>query len=339
MGINWLEALPKVELHLHLEGAIPLDALWVLIEKYGGRRDVSSLAALEERFAFRDFEHFIQTWVWKNSFLREYEDFTFISERIAEHLKSQNIRYVEAFYSPGDFVRHGLTPQGLTGAIRQGLERHTPQIRVNLIADLIRDFGPEKGDRWLSELLEVRDLGLIGIGIGGSEQHFPPEVYRPVFERAQKFGLHSTAHAGEVAGSSSIWGAIKALKVDRIGHGTRAFEDERLIEYLIETQLPVEMCPISNVRTGVVATVASHPIRSFFEKGMLVSVNTDDPAMFHTSLVAEYQALVDELGFTPEEIKQLVKNGIHSAWCDEDTKSVLLDEVTKAALPIAAHDR
>jgi adenosine deaminase len=295
--VEALKRLPKVELHLHLEGAIPLDTLWEIIKKYGGASDVGSVTDLEARFQYQDFPHFIETWIWKNGFLREYDDFTFFASQIAADLAHQNIRYVEAFYTPGDFAQHGLEPQRITEAIRTGLREHDDKVAIQLIADLNRDFGPDQGARWLEEIAEVQELGVIGIGIGGSEQRFPPEPYREVYERARQLGFHTTAHAGEAAGPDSIWGALRALKVERIGHGTRAIEDRKLLEHLKEEQIPLETCPISNVRTGVVAEVTQHPIRHYYDQGLLVSVNTDDPKMFNTSLEEEYAQLIERLGF------------------------------------------
>jgi adenosine deaminase len=320
---DWYERVPKVELHLHLEGAIPLPALWELVKKYGGDPTVPDPAALQRRFAYRDFPHFIETWVWKNQFLREYEDFTFIAEAVAADLASQNIRYAETFYSPPDFARHGLKTQELTRAIRMGLDR-VPEITVNLVTDLVRDFGPRKAAVTLVEVAEVRDLGVIGIGIGGSEHDFPPEPFRQVYEQARKYGFHTSAHAGEAAGPQSVWGAIQALMVDRIGHGTRAGEDPTLLDYLVEKLIPIEMCPISNLRTGVVASIAQHPIREYFERGLLVTVNTDDPKMFGNSLAIEYQVLVDCLGFSIDQVRRLILNGIQASWLPAVQKTDLI---------------
>jgi len=319
--------MPKVEIHLHLEGAIPLSALSELVQKYGGGSELGSISALEERFRYRDFSHFIETWQWKNGFLREYEDFTFVADLIAEDLARQKIRYVEAFYSPGDFACHGLEAQLLTEAIRAGLDAHDGEITVNLIADLVRDFGPYRGMKWLHEIAEVSNLGVLGIGIGGSEREFPPEAYEEVYEEARRLGFRTMAHAGEAAGPASIWGAIRTLRVDRIGHGTRAIEDPNLVSFLKKTRTPIEMCPISNLRTGVVADLKDHPIRKFFEEGLLVSVNTDDPKMFGTSLETEYAALVDTMAFERADILKLVENAIRSAWCDESTKNNLMSEL------------
>ncbi len=337
---TWFERIPKVELHLHLEGAIPHEALWQLVQKYGGDPSVPTLETLREKFEYRDFLHFVDAWLWKNQFLREYEDFSFIAKAVAQDLKQQNIRYVEAFYSPADFARHGLKTQELTEAIRHGLSQ-VPGIEVALVADLIRDFGPERAAVTLAEVNEVKHLGVIGIGIGGLEQDFPPEPFAAVYEQARQLGFYTSAHAGEVAGAQSIWGAIRSLHVNRIGHGTRAEEDESLLDYLAQHRIPLEMCPLSNLRTGVVPSLEAHPIRRYFERGILVTVNTDDPKMFNNSLAQEYQLLEEKLGFSRSDIQTLILQGIESAWLSEDQKqplittfrndAVWLDEVAQTA--------
>ena len=319
---NWLVGLPKVELHLHLEGAIPLPALWELIKKYGGDPDAPSLQALQDRFRYQDFPHFLDMWMWKQGFLRDYEDLTFIAEAVARDLAAQNIRYVEAFYSPPDLFGNCMHTQTITEAMRKGLDR-VPEIEVKLIADLVRHLGPERGRLTLREVNEVKSQGILGIGIGGAEHLAPPAPFAKVYEEARRLGFHTTAHAGEAAGAESVWGALNDLKVERIGHGTRAVEDPQLVETLAERQLPVEMCPISNLRTGVTNDIRQHPIRSFFEKGLLVSVNTDDPKMFNNTLVDEYSLLMEALDFTPAEIQTLVINAIRSSWLPEGRKQTM----------------
>jgi len=320
---DWFERVPKVELHLHLEGAIPYPALWELVQKFGGDPEVPNLEALNRQFAYRDFPHFIETWVWKNGFLREYDDFTFLAEAVARDLAAQNIRYVEAFYSPSDFARHGLKTGQLTEAIRAGLGR-VPEIEIALIADVVRDSTIARAAATLQEVNEVKALGVIGIGLGGSEQKFPPEPFKPVFEQARRLGLRVTAHAGEAAGAESIWGAICALGAERLGHATRAWEDEKLLDYLAEKQIPLEMCPLSNVRTGVVSSIDQHPIRRYFERGMLVTVNTDDPKMFNNSLAEEYRLLETRLGFSRAEVRTLILNGIRASWLADERQQALL---------------
>jgi len=321
----WFERLPKVELHVHLEGAIPHPALWELLQKYGGDPALPSRESLAGKFVYRDFPHFLQTWTWMNGLLREYEDFEFVAEEVAKELAQQNVRYAEVFYSPGDFAPAGLEPQRLTEAIRRGLRR-VPDVEVALVADLVRNYGPERGARTLACVSEVRSLGVIGVGIGGSEHQFPPEAFAPVFRLARELGFRTSAHAGEAAGSESVWGAIRALEVDRIGHGTRAVEDPSLIDYLAEKKVPVELCVLSNVRTAIVPEVARHPARIYYDRGIPLSINTDDPKMFGTSLAEEYLALHRHLGFSRVDILRLIEQGIETSWLPEQRKRDLLGQ-------------
>ncbi len=320
--MDWFERVPKTEIHLHLEGAIPHAALWQLVQKYGGDSSVKKFSDIQARFEYQDFPHFLDTWAWKNGFLREYEDFEFIATAVAHNLLGQNIRYVELFYSPSDFARHGLRTQRLTEAIRAGLEQ-VSGIEVALVADLVRDYGPEQATLTLREVQEVRDLGVVGIGLGGAEHKYPPELFERVFHTARKLAFRTTAHAGEGAGAESVRRAIAELRLDRVGHGVRANEDEELLELLAATRIPLEMCPISNIKTGVVTALDQHPIRNFFERGILVTVNTDDPEMFGNTLAQEYSLLEQECGFSRSQTRQLILNGIEASWMPPDRKQVM----------------
>jgi adenosine deaminase len=326
--MSWHDEIPKVELHVHLEGAVPLPALFELIEKYGGDPSVPDAAALGERFRFRSFRQFIDAWEWKNSYLREYEDFSFIAERTARAMAGQNILYAEMFFSPSIFARRGLAVQDLTRAVRAGLSR-VPGIDIALVADLVRDYGPASERATLAALGEVRELGVIGVGVGGSEDGFPPAPFAGVFEDARRLGFRTTAHAGEAAGPSGIRSAVRDLKVERIGHGTRAGEDPKLADELVRRRIPLEMCPGSNVRTGVVRRLAEHPVRGYFEAGMVVTVNSDDPSMFETSLAEEYRGLERECGFSREEIRGLVLAAVASSWLSEERKASLAAAVLR----------
>lgn len=322
--MSYLQRLPKVELHLHLEGAIPLPSLWQLIQKYGGDPEVPDVEALESMFRYQDFAHFLEIWVWKNRFLREYEDFSFVAAEVARDLASQNVLYAEVSYSPGDYRRQGLGAQRITEAIRKGL-RDVPEIEIALITDLIRDHGPERGQATLEAIREVReDFGVVGVGIGGSEHLFPPEPFASVYDRARALGFHTTAHAGEARGAESIWGAVNVLRVDRIGHATRAIEDPALVDHLAEHRIPLELCVLSNLRTAVIPCVAAHPARTYFQREIPLSINTDDPKLFSSSLAEEYLVLQTELGFSRKDIHRVVEQGFLSSWLPEERKKVLL---------------
>jgi adenosine deaminase len=326
--LTWYDRVPKVELHVHLEGAIPHAALFALIEKYGGDSSVSDISALAKRFEYRDFPQFIEAWSWKNQFLREYEDFTHIAELTARDMAKQGIRYAEVFFSPSLFVRRGLAVQEVTQAVRSGLSR-VSEIEIALVADLVRDYGTESEMETLAQLREVQGLGVVGIGIGGSEHEFPPAPFKELYEEARSFGFHTNAHAGEAAGTDSIWDAIRELEVERIGHGTIAWQDPELVEYLVEHRIPLEMCPMSNVRTNVVRSLREHPIRQYFDAGIVVTVNTDDPKMFQTSLASEYRLLGVECGWTKPEICRLILSAIESSWLSDERKTSLAAEFRK----------
>ncbi len=180
------------------------------------------LDALISRFQYSDFPHFIETWLWKNQFLREYDDLTFIAQAVAQDLARQNIRYAEMFFSPPDFFRKGLQTQRITEAVRKGLE-NVPEIEVALVADLVRDFGPERAAITLQEINEVKHLGVIGVGIGGSEQDYPPEPFEAVFAQARELGFHTDAHAGEAAGLGKYLGSDPFPK----GGADRAWDARR----------------------------------------------------------------------------------------------------------------
>jgi adenosine deaminase len=325
--LPWLETLPKAELHLHLEGAIPLEALLQLIEKYGGDASVKTLEDLKSRLTYNDFPAFIDAWLWKNAFLREYDDFAFIAEAAARELARRNIRYAETFFSPARFAAHDLSLAGMADAIRRGLDR-VNGVEVWLIADLVRDLGPESGARTVAEADEAREFGIVGIGIGGSEHRFPPEPYAALYEDARRRDFKTGAHAGEAAGAESVRRVVEALCVDRIGHGTRAEEDPALVTLLAERGVPLEVCPLSNVATGVVADIAAHPVRRYHDAGIPVTINTDDPGMFHNTLAEEYALLHRVHGFTPAEIQGLVLNALDAAWRPESKGPTLRETFT-----------
>ena len=321
---GWIDALPKVELHLHLEGAIPLPALYRLIQKYGGDPDISSLDDLRQRLNYKDFPDFIAAWIWKNGFIRSYEDFTNIAEAVAWDLAAQNIRYAEVFFSPTRFLDQGLEPQGLAQAIREGLDK-VPAVEVWLIADLVRDHGPERARDTLAKVAEVMDCGIIGIGIGGSEHLYPPEPFAPVYQAARDQGLRTSAHAGEAAGPESIRGAVEVLGVDRIGHGLSAIRDGEVMALLAQRAVPIELCPLSNVATGSIARIEDHPVRQFWDAGLMLTVNTDDPGMFHNSLTGEFTLLNETFGFTVPDIRTLILNGIEASWQSDAGKAAMRD--------------
>ena len=318
-----LESMPKVELHLHLEGAIPLDAMWELIQAHGGDPDVPSSAALAEKFHFSDFDHFIDTWVWKLRFHRTYDDYRFMARAVAEDLARQNIAYAEVFFSPSDVRHYGLQPGALAMAVRAGFDQ-VPEASLALVPDLVRDTGPAMAASTLAELLEVKEeAGIVGITIGGSEHAHPPAPFADVYRTARRAGLRTSAHAGEAAGPGSVRDAIDVLEVDRVDHGVRAVEDTELLTRLVESRIPLEVCPTSNVRTGVVPSWEAHPVQELIRAGANVTISTDDPAMFDCDLAGEYLSLHDRYGLSLESLKALAGNAVEASWAPRRLKDRL----------------
>ncbi len=313
-------AAPKVELHLHLEGAIPLDTLWSMVERHGGDPAVPAREALVAKLAYRDFPHFIETWNWMTGFLRTPEDFTNAAAAVAASLVEQRIVYAEASISPSDYSHHGISVEEIVMAVRAGIDS-VPAAHINLIADLVRDRGPERAMSTLNSVLAVCDeAGIVGITIGGSEHDHPPAPFAGVYERARGAGLRLTAHAGEAAGPESVWSAINDLGVERIGHGVRSIEDPPLVAHLVDRQIPLEVCPTSNVRTGVVEGIDDHPVADLIDSGAWVTISTDDPTFFHCTLAEELRLVSDRTGAS---VRALTHAAIRASWLEPSDQTEL----------------
>jgi len=331
-----LSRLPKTELHLHLEGAIPHETLLQIVHKYGGKNETSDLAALEKRFRYRNFSDFIETWIWMTGYLREYEDFRLAASSMVRWLGTSGVRYAEVSFSPGRVARFGLALQPLALAIREGIDDALAddadsQVRVNLIVDLVRDLGPELGSRWLEEAADVMTAaGIVAVGIGGSEERFPPEAYENVFRRAESLRFHRVAHAGEAAGPQSVWGAVKVLGVERVGHGIRSIEDLELVDHLRRHRIPLEVCLSSNHCTGFVNDLGRHPLPALLRAGVPITLSSDDPAMFATDLPGEYRIARDRLGLSDEELVRIARAGFEVAFLPDADRASLLAEFDDA---------
>jgi adenosine deaminase len=308
---------PKVELHLHLEGAIPVATMCRLVQGYGDP-ETRSLEDITDRLAFRDFAHFIETWQWMLPFIRTPEDWTTIARAVATSLAEQNIVYAEASISPTDFRQHGLPVAEIATAVRRGLDE-VEGTHVNLLVDLVRDTGPEWCMRTLDAVIEVAtDAGIVGITIGGMEAPNPPGPYQAVYRRAAAAGLGLSAHAGEAAGPKYVWSALRDLGVDRIGHGIRSVEDPALVDYLVEHQVPLEICPTSNIRTGVVASWAKHPVIELIERGARFTINSDDPMYFESSVAGDLRQVA---ALTELDVERHTRYAIEASFTSAGNKA------------------
>jgi adenosine deaminase/aminodeoxyfutalosine deaminase len=295
---------PKAELHLHLEGSLEPETLQELDPTLG-------LAEIRERYEYDDFPGFIESFKWVLAHLRTPEDYALATRRLLARLARQNVRYAEITLAAGVVLWRGRDFAPIYEAVHR--EAGDSPVEVWWILDAIRQLGPEHG-REVAELAAQRvDQGVVGFGIGGNEALGPVEWFSEVFQYARSRGLDLTIHAGETVGPESVWGALEG-GAERIGHGIRAVDDPVLVAHLRDHNIPLEICISSNLATGAVSSLKAHPVRRLYDAGVPIVLNTDDPAMFHTTLVGEYELAAREFGFTEEELRGLIRNSFHYAF-------------------------
>jgi adenosine deaminase len=323
---EFAHAAPKAEIHLHLEGSIDLDGLLELRARHGEAADPGTRRRLAALYRHRDFADFLSHFRDLTLELREPEDFALVLTRLAERLGRDNVRHAEVMCSLGIFARRGLPAADILGAVAVAGARATASggPRIGILLDGVRQWGPDG----LAELVELASgpgrTDVIGIGMGGDEAAWPAIDFRPVYEEARRRGLRTTVHAGEAAGPRSVWEAIEVLGVERVGHGIRAAEDRELVRALARQRIPLECCPTSNLRTGVVKSWDTHPLGALHRAGVAVTVNTDDPALFGTTLTEEWRVLTRHLGLSPAEVVQVGRRTIEASFLDDSGKESLL---------------
>jgi adenosine deaminase len=319
--------MPKVELHVHLEGSIRPSTLLMLAERNGVSLPVQDLDGLREYYRFTDFDHFLQVYFTISGCLKTAEDFSLIAFEFGARMAEQNIRYAEVTFTPyTNVLNTGLSFDEILAGLNDGRQRARADFGVEFgwVFDISRNL-PESGRQVAEWAVSALDHGAVGFGLGGPEEGFPPELFEGAFAIAREAGLHSVPHAGEVVGPASVWGALNVLHAERVGHGVRSVEDPNLIEHLRQRQIPLEVCPTSNLCLGVYPSYEAHPIRWLWEEGLYVTVNSDDPPMFNTDLVQEYQVLVEELGFSAAELEKLSLNALRASFLTVEEKKAMGD--------------
>ncbi len=314
-------AYPKIELHVHLEGTVRPATLLEIARRNDYALPANTVEELRELYRFRDFRHFIEVWVLTTNALRTEADFRQIVVDYAAEAAAHGAVYLEGIFSPAERVRRGCGWQeifeGVCAGAQEARERYGVEVR--LTPDIPRGFTQEEARATVEWAARYHDRGVVGVGLGGLEAEYPPEPYADVFRLARSLGLGSVPHAGEVAGAASVRGALEALGADRLRHGIRVEEDPGLVRELAARGTVLDVCPLSNLRTGAVASLAEHPLPRLVAAGVRCSVSTDDPAMFDTDLSRDYQAATS-LGVDP---RSLYEAGVAGALCDEQTRARL----------------
>jgi aminodeoxyfutalosine deaminase len=328
--LQFIREMPKAEIHVHLEGTVRPTTLLALATRHGIPLPARDGAALADWFRFRDFPHFIEIYMAVCECLRDPADFALVVEELGEAAAAQNIRYLEVHFNPEPHVRkRGHTFAGLLAGMNRGRAAALARwgVEIRWIADGVRDAesGPASVSRtvaWIAALPPA--AGVVALGLGGDEVGHPPSQFTADFAAAGAAGLHLVAHAGETTGPETIWATLRDLGAERIGHGLSALADPALVAHLAEAGTPLELCPTSNLRTGLVATAADHPFRRLDEAGVLVTVNSDDPALFGATLTDEYELLARTWAYGPADLERIAANALRASFLPDPDKTRLL---------------
>ncbi len=326
----FVRSLPKAELHLHLEGAIEAQTL-LEIQRSHGLQD-ATLAEVERLYQYSDFDGFLVSFKDITAHLKVPEDYELITYRLMERLKAENVLHAEVYVSVGVCLYRKQDFAAIFEALERGRLRGERDFGISLlwIFDAVRHFGSAEAQRVAELAVQYRERNVVGFGIGGDERRAGPELFREVYHYCAEHGLRLTAHAGETTGAESIWGALN-LGAERVGHALSAQQDRDLLQELGERQVPVEICVSSNVRTGVCPNVGDHPVRRYFDEGLMVTINTDDPSMFGTTLSGEYQLLQENFGFSDDHLRELARNSFEAAFLPAKKKVEFLNLFDAAA--------
>jgi aminodeoxyfutalosine deaminase len=309
---------------LHLEGAIEPATLLELRQRHG--MPDADLASCEALYRYADFQGFLIAFKSVTEHLRTPEDYELITYRLMERLQSETVLHAEVFVSVGVCLWREQDFAALFEGMERGRARGARDFGVSLlwIFDAVRQFGAQPAQRVAELAVQYQHRNVVAFGIGGDESRGAPELFREVFAFAADHELHRTAHGGETTPPESIWGALN-LGAERIGHGLTAAQDVELLEELSQRQIPVEICITSNLLTGACPRLEDHPVRQYFDHGLMLTLNTDDPAMFHTALSREYAIAQKTFGFTEEQLRELARNSFEASFLDAEHKVKMLD--------------
>ena len=331
---NFMTTLPKVELHVHLEGSMQPATLLSLARKHRLDELTRPLEEIRSWYAFRDFGHFLD--VYRNALrvLCDEDDFALLAAETARTLARQNVRYAEVNFSLCDHLQRGIPAEVVFAGLEQGRKQVEAEhdIIIRWVPDFAGDHGVAAGESTLAAVLAHGPVSVLGFSIGGLEVDRDP--FADLFTRARAHGLRSLPHAGETEGPQRVWSAIHALGAERIGHGIGSMRDPALVDYLGEQQLPLDVSPTSNLCTRSVVSLEEHPLPSMLDAGLLVTLNSDDPPMFNTDLTGEYRTAA-AMGLDSAALAQLARNGVRASFAEPARKTALITEIDAIPGPTA----
>ena len=325
---RFVAGLPKVELHLHIEGTLEPELLFTLAKRNGVSLPYPDVESLRAAYEFNNLQSFLDLYYQGAAVLQTQQDFFDLTWAYLQHCHAENVVHTEIFFDPQTHTARGIAFATVINGIQAALEQGSRQVGISsrLILSFLRHLSEEDAFATLEQALPYKRW-IHGIGLDSSELGNPPEKFARVFARARSEGWRLVAHAGEEGPASYVWDALDLLRVDRIDHGVRASEDRLLMARLAAERTPLTVCPLSNVRLRVFEQMADHNILTLLDQGLCVTVNSDDPAYFGGYVGANYQALVDELQASKEQLRQLALNAVEACWLDEPRKKLLAQRI------------
>ncbi|MEU5423688.1 adenosine deaminase [Streptomyces sp. NPDC001407] len=326
---SFIAGLPKAELHVHHVGSASPRIVAELAARHPDSPVPTDPEALADFFTFRDFAHFIEVYLSVVDLIRDAEDVRLLTYEVARDMARQNIRYAELTVTPYSSTRRGIPDAAFVEAIEDARKAAEAELGVILrwCFDIPGEAGLEAAEETTRIACDLKPEGLVSFGLGGPEIGVPRPQFKPYFDRAIAAGLHSVPHAGETTGPQTIWDALVDLRAERIGHGTSAPQDPKLLAHLAEHRIPLEVCPTSNLATRAVTDLERHPVKEMFAAGVLVTVNSDDPPMFGTDLNQEYAVAARLLGLDARGVAELAKNAVEASFMDPAGKAALRAEI------------
>ncbi|MFI1963564.1 adenosine deaminase [Streptomyces pathocidini] len=326
---TFIAGLPKAELHVHHVGSASPRIVAELAARHPDSKVPTDPEALADYFTFRDFAHFIEVYLSVVDLVRDAEDVRLLTYEIAHDMAKQSIRYAELTVTPYSSIRRGIPDVAFVEAIEDARRAAEADHGVILrwCFDIPGEAGLESAEETARVAVDLGPEGLVSFGLGGPEVGVPRPQFKPYFDRAIAAGLHSVPHAGETTGPQTIWDALTELRAERIGHGTSAVRDPRLLAHLAEYRIPLEVCPTSNIATRAVERLEDHPIKEMVAAGVLVTVNSDDPPMFGTDLNTEYGVAARLLDLDERGLAALAKNAVEASFLDGPAKAKLAAEI------------
>jgi aminodeoxyfutalosine deaminase len=334
---SFIAGLPKVELHVHHVGSASPRIVAELAARHAGRTPVpADPAALADYFAFSDFAHFVQVYLSVVDLIRDAEDVRTLTYEVARELARQQVRYAELTVTPYSHVARGIPATAFCEAIEDARECAAADFGIDLrwCFDIPGEAGLAAAEQTLRIALDRQPAGLISFGLGGPEIGVPRPPFKPYFDQARAAGLHSVPHAGETTGPETIWDAIRDLGAERIGHGISAAQDPALLAYLAEHRIPLEICPTSNLRTRAVAAIDEHPLPALVAAGVPITINSDDPPMFGTTLEQEYAVAARLLDLDAAGLAGLARSAVDVSFLPPAGKSALHAEIDAYAASV-----